>query len=211
MKYIKESFWYDFVNTRGAFSACEAIALYNIVLQSEQGVFIELGSHRGRSSMCIAAAMPTVSSFILVEPEFADKEWCQDVLQKVNKWVNDGNNCVGYAGYSLDIIPLYNQISFCFIDSGLHDDMVMDECKLLDGRMIDGGIIAFHDYKNQFTAVERAYNYLLSTGNYEEIFIDWDEIFKYANDNNLNDGELSWHVYPDLGHPPNFVGALRKK
>lgn len=204
-------FWVNFTETTGAFSCCEAIALYNVVKQAKQGDFLELGSHKGRSSICIAAAMPTVSGLYLVDPEFKDKTWSQDVLTKVSKWLPVSNKLQLFGGFSIDVIPLFSNLSFCFIDSGLHDDMVMDECKLLNGRMVDGGIIAFHDYKNQFTAVERAYNYLLSTGNYEEISIDWDEIFKYANDNNLNDGELSWHVYPELGHPPNFVGALRKK
>lgn len=210
MEKPKNEFWEEFVQTKGAFSCCEAVALYNLVKQAEQGDFLELGSHKGRSSMCIAAAMPKVSRLFLVEPEFKDCDWAQDVLGRVNKWIVGRLPAMGYGGYSLDIIPLFNTLSFCFIDSGVHDDMVTDECKLLEDRMFQGGIIAFHDYKNQFTAVERAYNYLLSTGKYEEIIINWDEIFEYVKENDLQDGELSWHVYHELPHPPNFIGALRR-
>jgi predicted O-methyltransferase YrrM len=207
------NFWTEFVNTKGAFSCCEAIALYNIVSSVEQGDFIELGSHRGRSSICIASAMPLVSRLILVEPEFQDKEWSQDVLNKVSKWMPKNNMLQGFAGYSLDVLKFFNDISFCFVDSGLHDDMVMDEVKLLEDKVLINGVIAFHDYgeKSQFTAVTRAYDYLVSTGKYEPILIDWEEIFQFIKDNDLKDGELSWHVYPELPHPPNFVGALRRK
>ncbi len=206
-----KEFWEDFVKTKGAFSCCEGLALYNIVSQVQRGDFLELGSHRGRSSMCIAAAMPTNSKLSLVEPEFTDKEWVQGVFEKVAKWMQGNHAVQGFAGYSLDVIPLFYDLSFCFVDSGVHDDMVMDEVKMLEDRIIKNGVIAFHDFLNQFTAVERAYNYLISTGKYEKIEINWDEIFEYAKNNNLQDGELSWHVYPDLPHPPNFVGALRKK
>lgn len=204
-------FWEDFIKTKGAFSCAEGLALYQIVGQAEQGQFLELGSHKGRSSMCIAAAMPKVSQLFLVEPEFKDSVWANEVLGKANKWTPDNVLATGYASYSLDVIPLFKELSFCFIDSGVHDDMVMEECKMLEDRMIQGGIIAFHDYLNQFTAVERAYDYLLSTGKYSKIEINWNEIFDYLKENDLQDGELSWHQYPELPHPPNFIGALRRK
>jgi hypothetical protein len=87
----------------------------------------------------------------------------------------------------------------------------MQEAKLLENRIVQGGIIAFHDYKNQFTEVEIAYDYLLSTGKYEPIGINWQEIFDYVKEHNLEEGNNSWHLYPELPHPPNFVGALKRK
>jgi len=71
--------------------------------------------------------------------------------------------------------------------------------------------IAAHDYKNQFTEVEGAYDYLVGTGKYEPIHINWQEIFDYVAEHNLEEGNNSWHLYPELPHPPNFVGALRRK
>lgn len=211
MNVPKIEFWDDFVSTIGAFSCCEALALYDVVSQAKSGFFIELGSHKGRSSICIAAALPDRSVLCLIEPEFKDSKWLTEVVERVNKWVSSENSLIGCAAYSLETIPFVHWVSFCFIDSGVHDDMVTEECKLLEDRMVSGGIIAMHDFKNQFTAVQRAYDYLLSTGKYEEIKIDWDFIFDYVKQNNLKDGELSWHVYPDLPHPPNFLGALRRK
>lgn len=207
-----EDFWKLFKNTKGAFSTAEAVALYNIVDSAKDGKFLELGTHKGKSALAIAWGIRSscYSSLDLVEPEFSNTDW----LKEVGKKVSDSTPYLKIKlipNYSLNIIPDYDKLSFVFIDSGAHDDMVMDEVKALDDKMIDGGIIAFHDFKNQFTAVERAYNYLLSTGRYEEIKIDWDEIFAYVAENNLEEGNDSWHVYPELPHPPNFVGALRKK
>lgn len=205
-------FWKDFVETKGAFSCAEALALFNITSQAEQGDFIELGSHRGRSSICIASGMPSVSRLFLVEPEFKNTEWSQDVLTKVMRWMPKNNLLQGYGAGSLDVLPLFNEISFCFIDSGTHsDDLVMNESKMLEDRVISGGVIAYHDKGSQFTKVDEAYEYLLSTGKYDAITIDWESIFLYVKENDLQDGELSWHKYPDLPHPPNFLGALRRK
>lgn len=75
--------------------------------------------------------------------------------------------------------------------------------------MVSGGIIVMHDLDSQFSAVRQGYDYLLSTGNYEEIKPDWNEINNYVNENDLNVGNISWH-HTELENP-NFVGALRKK
>jgi len=209
---LTPEFWKDFTSTVGAFSCAEAVCLRELVLESKPGVFLELGSHRGRSSICIASALPTQSSLILVEPEFENKEWHKDVFDRVSKYLIDETKFRLFIGYSCDAISVFNEISFCFVDSGTHsDDLVMNESKMLEDRMIIGGIIAYHDKGSQFTKVDEAYSYLLSTGKYEEVKIDWNKIFDYLKENDLQDGELSWHVYPELPHPPNFIGALRRK
>jgi len=203
-----KEFWELFKKTVGAFSTPEAIALYNIVSTCKQGRFIELGSHKGKSSMVIAAAMHQKGTLVLVEPEFKDKEWAQDVIGKVQPLTN--KIVQAFGSYSLDILPLYSELIFCFVDSGVHDDLVMEEVKLLEDKIVPHGIIAFHDYLNQFTAVERAYNYLLSTGKYEKIEINWGEIFDYVRDNNLEEGNNSWHEKGSMEFPC-FIGALKRK
>lgn len=200
-----------FKETTGAFSVTEAIGLYNVCLEAPQGDWIELGTHKGKSTTVIALAIPEKTSTLhLVEPEFKDEEWRNGASARI-KEVKAGIKVLGYAGYSLNVIQKHiGQLSFVFVDSGVHDDMVMQEVKMLEDKMIPQGIIAFHDYKNQFTAVERAYDYLVSTGKYEVIPIDWDDIKKYVTENNLEEGNNSWHVYEE--HPcPNFVGALKRK
>lgn len=85
----------------------------------------------------------------------------------------------------------------------------MKEVLALEDRMVEGGIIAFHDFRAQFLQVNEAYDYLLGTGKYEEIKIDWNEIVSYVNENELEVGNISWH-HQELQNPC-FVGALRRK
>lgn len=203
-----------FKNTFGAMSIAEGIALYNICLQAPKyGNWVELGSHKGRSSIMIASCINKDIQFHLVEPEFKSIEWSNDVADRLDIF-NEDKNIELWANYSTDVLPKFDEMSFLFVDSGNHgEEIVQSEKSLYIDKIVSGGIIAFHDYgeKSQFTAVKKAYDELVSTGNYEPILINWDEIFEYVKVNNLKDGELSWHVYPELPHPPNFVGALRRK
>lgn len=205
------SFWDSFKPTPGAFSTAEAVALYNIVRQAPKGNYLELGSHKGKSSQVIAIATSIECDLFLVEPEFKDEKWRDEVFIRVEKYI-PAFSIFTHADFSLNIIPLYDELSFVFVDSGNHsDDLVMNECKLLEDRVIKDGIIAFHDKGSQFIKVNEAYDYLVSTGKYEPISIDWPVILRHVADNNLEENNQSWHVYPDLGHAPNFVGAVRRK
>jgi len=119
-------------------------------------------------------------------------------------------NLVG--SYSELEIPKHNNIAYCFSDADSHQDgMPLREVKLLEDRMIKGGIIAFHDFGNQFCEPKEAAEYLISTGKYDWVDIDWEQIFYYVKENNLEEGNNSWHLYPDLPHSPNFVGAVKRK
>lgn len=203
------NFWDKFRSINGALSTAESIAIMTIAKEAPDGWAIELGTHKGKSAM---SAMIGLSKrfFTLVDPIFDDIR----ILDEVYNSIKDTNSEVVLKMcplYSTEIIPKFKEYSFVFVDSGLHDDLVLEEVKMLEDRMIPKGIIAFHDYLNQFTAVERAYNYLLSTGKYEPIGINWQEIFDYVAEHNLEEGNNSWHQYPELPHPPNFVGALRRK
>jgi hypothetical protein len=211
-------FWDLFKSTRGAFSTAEALALYNIVSDIKyDGVgdwierYVELGSHMGKSSQAIAAAMKRHGVFYMVEPEFKDQSWKYATIERVNA-ANSGVNAIPIAGYSLDFLKLLNMAAFVFVDSGTHsDDLVMQESKALEDKIVKGGVICYHDKGSQFTRVDEAFNYLLSTGKFEEIKINWEDIFEYVKWHNLEDGNDSWHQYPELPHPPNFVGALKRK
>ncbi len=203
------SFFEKFKSTNGAFSTPEAIALYNIVLTSPEGTYLELGSHKGKSSIVIASSMKKGSDLHLVEPEFSNQEWRIEVSDRVGRLLPESGFGM-FPDYSLNVIPRYDELSFCFVDSGVHDDMVMDEVKMLEDRMIENGIIAFHDYGNQFTAVARAYDYLVATGKYEPIPINWKLIFDYVRSNNLEEGNVSWHEKGSEEFP-KFVGAVRRK
>lgn len=196
-----------FKSIYGAFSVCEMLALYNICLQAPEGYAAELGVYRGKSAMVAALGLQN-NILHLVEPEFKDEKWEEEVYSMLLP-LNKNVSILTFPDYSTDFIPEIPWLSYCFVDSGDHsDDLPMTEAKLLEDKIIPGGIIAWHDINCQFIRVNEAYNYLLSTGKYEEINIPWDEIKSYVSEHNLEEGNNSWH------HPetplPCFVGALKK-
>jgi predicted O-methyltransferase YrrM len=213
IKYLSKEIIKQFKETMGAMSVSEGIALYNICLQSPSGYWVELGSHKGKSTTMIAAAMYAKEGTLhLVEPEFANNDWELSIrkqiwsLLPIQSFITDSR-------YSTDVFPeIKDDLSFLFVDSGNHgEEIVQSERPLYEDKMIKGGIIAFHDYGSQFTAVARCYDQLISSGKYEPIHINWQPIFDYVAEHNLEEGNNSWHLYPELPHPPNFIGALRRK
>lgn len=207
---LSPEFWKIFKEIPGAFSVTEAIALYNLVLEAPEGTYIELGTHRGKSTSVAMIGLKK-GIFFLVEPEFKDNEWQQsvyDLIQPLNKDVILDM----WAAYSTEILPkIQSKFSFVFWDSGIHQDgLPMQEALLLEDMVIPGGIIVLHDFRNQFREPAEAAEYLVRTGKYEWVDIDWNPIINYVRENNLEEGNKSWHVYDDRPFP-NFVGAIKRK
>ncbi len=211
MYYPSKDFWPLFKKTNGALSSAEALAIMNICKTVPKGTYMELGVHRGKSAL---SAIQTLEDgfFILVDPIFEDEEIIREV---VGTMAQSNPQCVQLnfvANFSTNVIPNQEHLSYVFVDSGSHsDELPMQEVKMLEDRVIPGGVIAFHDFGSQFIQVNDAYDYLLSTGKYEKIDIEWDKIFIYVRINNTEADNTSWHEYKELPHPPNFVGALRRK
>lgn len=202
-------FWKIFKETDGALSCTEAVAIMNIAELAPQGTYIELGTHKGKSGM---AALFTLRNgeFIAVDPIFEESIIMLKVAKTLTGFCDDSVDIKMVIGYSTNVIPLKNEYAYVFVDSGSHQDgLPMQEVNLLEDRVVQGGIIAFHDFRSQFVEVEGAYEYLKSTGKYEEIPINWDEIISYVNADNLEEGNNSWH-HNELKNPC-FVGALRRK
>jgi hypothetical protein len=208
-----QEFWKVFKETNGALSCTEAVAIMNIAAQAPEGLAVELGTHKGKSAMAASFALNDMTQFYLVEPEFSDSKWFEDVYNSILKsYYNKPKNILlkPFADYSTNVISNFNNISYCFVDSGSHQDgLPMQEVKLLEDKMVQGGIICFHDWDSQFREVKEASDYLVSTGKYDYISIQWNEIIEYVNANNLEEGNISWH-HNELKNP-QFVGAVRRK
>jgi hypothetical protein len=111
--------------------------------------------------------------------------------------------------YSVNAIPKFNKYGYVFVDSDDHQiELVMAEVQLLEDRMVEDGIIAFHDYGNQYHAPRDAYDYLVKTGKFSPLHIPWDEIRKHVSENDLETGNDSWHMTEDA--LPCFVGAVKR-
>lgn len=207
-----KEFWKIFKETNGALSCSEAVAIMGLAAQAPFGYVypcMELGVYNGKSAMC-AILHWHQKNFILVDPMFKDEKHKQ--LVSSNLWGAKKNAGVvlEYEYYSIDAIKKYDKYSYVFSDAGSHQDgLPMQEVKLLEDRMVQGGIIAFHDWDSQFREVKEASDYLVSTGKYEYIPINWDEINKYVDDNNIEEGNVTWH-HTEMRNP-NFVGAVRRK
>lgn len=199
-------FWKVFKETNGALSCTEAVAIMNIASQAPESSYLELGTFRGKSALSALVSLKN-GSFDLVEPEFIDENICNEVLTTIGKTNYVAVNLI--SDYSTNIIKNYNHLCYVFVDSGSHQyGLPMQEVKLLEDRMVQGGIIAFHDAFSQFNEVTEAYEYLISTGKYSPIDINWNEIIEYVNANDLETNNLSWH-HPELKNPC-FVGAVKR-
>jgi hypothetical protein len=206
----KKSFWRTFKATNGALSVSEGLAIMNLAAMCPKGAYAEFGVYKGKSAMCAILGLEK-GVFNLVEPEFADETFRQEAIFNITAGAGEEVVLNTIADYSTNVIPAVDG-KFCYVmvDSGSHQDgLPMQEVKLLEDKMVKDGIIVFHDYQSQFSEVEQAYDYLVSTGKYEKVNIDWPLIIKYVDENNIEEGNNSWH-HTELKNPC-FVGAVKRK
>ena len=203
-------FWKVFKRTNGALSCSESVAIATVAaLAPPNGLACEFGVYHGKSAMSAMAA-GNFAEFHLIDTEFSKEILVSDVGANLIKAVPNHCRLAFIVGSSIDYLSGSDyKFSYVFIDSGDHQELPMKEVLALEDRIVPGGIIAFHDWNSQFLQVMDAYNYLLETGKYEEVKIDWNEIVAYVNENELEIGNTSWH-HQELENPC-FVGALRRK
>lgn len=207
---FQDFFWEHFKKTPGALSCTEAIAIAGLASKCKEGVYLELGTHKGKSAMAACCGLKH-GRFYLVDPIFSDPEIEKNVFLDVELISAKSNVSLSLIPKeSTDVIETMDGYSYVMVDSGSHGDgLPMTEAKMLEDRMIPGGIIVFHDFGNQFREPKEAAEYLVSTGKYVWVDIDLDAIREYVSKNDLEKGNNSWHIYED--HPmPGFVGAVKK-
>jgi hypothetical protein len=230
MKFPSKEFIEEFKKTPGAISVCEAIAITWLGSQVQHGTCIDVGSNAGKAAMSAAHGIQE-GVLHLVDPiyDMENREAFKHSLQgspenvpwgyafdpKFREIVEDRIKSVSgmtpdlIGDYSLSALDKYDSYGYVFLDSDDHQpELVLAEVKLLEDKMVLGGIIAFHDFRNQYHGPHEAYLYLLDTGKYESIDIPWDEIRQYVSENNLETGNESWHM-PGIDLPC-FVGAVRR-
>lgn len=221
IKYPPIEFWKHFKETKGAMSTVEAIFMYNACLEvPNKGVWVEMGCHKAKSALVSLMAWIDRDGrdFYLLEPEFKDIVFlneCQSTIIKfkINFDKRLKSICCHFKDeYSTYFLPNHSEYGYIMWDTGSHGhELVSQEKPLLEDKIIKGGILVMHDINSQFIACTEAYNDLINSGKYEALQYDWNEIFDYVKEHNLEEGNNSWHLYPDLPHPPNFVGALRRR
>lgn len=205
-----KDFWDTFRKTNGALSVAESIAIMGIASQAPIGNFLEMGTYMGKSAMSAVVGLK-YGEFVLLEPSFSEPGFEFNLEGLMNAIEGKEIIIKPLAEYSTEYLQNSGEMySYVFSDAGSHQDgLPLAEVKLLENRMVEGGIIAFHDFRSQFIEVEEAYNYLIGTGKYEPIEINWQEITQYVDENNLEDGNTSWHHQETKN--PCFVGALKRK
>lgn len=206
-----EKFWKIFKETDGALSCTEAIAIMNIAAEAPKANrCVEFGVYKGKSALSASLGLEH-ALFYLVEPEFENEEFKNEVENTLKQIPYSSVEFSFSSMYSTDWLKDNERMfGYVFVDSGSHQDgLPMQEVKLLEDRMVKDGIIAFHDWNSQFVEVKQASDYLVSTGKFEYIPINWEEIINYVRENDLERNNRSWH-HNELPFP-NFVGAVRRK
>lgn len=234
MIYPIQQFIDEFKKSPGALSVSESIALMNITSGCKEGNYIECGSNAGKSGMSAAYGLPEGKFYMIdpifdltnleawkhsiqghpsnlawgyaSEPDFKDKVMSRIIFASMGRV-----EPILLGSYSELELPKYGDYSFAFIDSDNHQrERVFTEISILEDKMVQGGIIAFHDFGNQYIYPKEGHSHLIATGKYENVEINWSEIFDYVRENKLEDGNNSWHEKGSEEFP-KFVGAARRK
>lgn len=180
-----------FKRTPGAISVHEMLAIMNVVSKAPDGVFLECGSHRGKSGSATASAMSLHhgTRLHLCDPLYdmnnleAWTHACQG--HPDNAWQGakepgfNGSVCnviseasdgmveaVLHGDFSTHAIPAihaeHGYFAYVLLDTDQHTyELTRDELALLRARMMVGGLIGFHDFGSQFLGVEQAYREML--------------------------------------------------
>lgn len=218
----------------GAISMTEAVALYDTIrsaLKSFSGIAADMGSHAGKSSIIGAKALADSgfeNDFYMVDLAYdlENAEWETTVQGSADLmpwgYLRNGNEAVEQRAKevyknisllglsSLQFLADFDELSYAFIDTDDHQpELVMKEVKAIEDIVLPGGLVFFHDYNNQYKGPRMGYRYLVKTRKYEAIEINWKSAKSYADENDLEVDNDSWHM-PGVSFPC-FIGCVRRK
>jgi MMP 1-O-methyltransferase len=144
-------------DVEGWLSPDEAQLLYSLAKKTKgRGKIVEIGSWKGRSTICLVTGAQEAGTekIIAIDPHTGSPEH-QTAGQKIDTFAEFKKN-ISAAGLIDSVVPmvmtsraaataLNEPIELCFID-GNHDyESAKEDFDLWFPKLIEGGIIAFHD------------------------------------------------------------------
>jgi predicted O-methyltransferase YrrM len=119
-----------------------------------QGAIVEIGSWKGRSTICLASGAPPDCIVYAVDPHSGSSEH-QQQMGKVNT-LDEFKANIKKAGIESRVVPVVKTseqaagewsgpVEFLFIDGAHEYDLVKQDFELWSPHLVEGGLIAFHD------------------------------------------------------------------
>ncbi len=222
----------------GALSLAEMYGLAKTITEKIDCVdtlnAIDLGSHVGKSAFVALSALSVIDRndyFELVDPIYSEdypEEWEKVIKEDITRDALilrvyglldsiPGSDVLLYGEKSIIYLEMYfeedrqeDSVSYVFIDTADHElELVMKEVELLEDVVSPGGLIFFHDYGN-YPGPLKAAEYLVNTGKYEYIDINWEEAIEFLETNGLDESQNnSWHKFEDVKNPC-YLGCVRR-
>lgn len=134
----------------------EAKLLTNLASKVKKGVIVEIGSYKGKSTVCLAKGSSEGKKEIIyaIDPHTGSEEHWQKG-KKIDTYTEFLNN-IKRSGFTSLVKPIRatsaeavigfkNKIALLFIDGDHSDEAVRRDFNLWKDKLINGGIIAFHD------------------------------------------------------------------
>lgn len=135
----------------------ETVLLYELARKADpKGVIVEIGSWKGKSSVCMAkgAEAGTKVKIYAIDPHIGSEEhqaggkkvWTFDIFKENIKRMGVENGVEAIVNTSVAAAKDFDKpVSMIFID-GAHDfDSVKEDFLTWFPKVIEGGVIAFHD------------------------------------------------------------------
>ncbi len=137
---------------------------------------VEIGSYHGRSTVALGtllAGLRRPATLFAIDPHLGELGG-SSLAPGEDTWESFSNN-VASAGLTDVVVPVRSRaedvcldapVSVLFID-GLHDyPNVARDCLRFEGKVVDGGVVAFHDYSEHFPEVVTFVQELAGTGRF---------------------------------------------
>ena len=145
-------------NIEGYLTNKEAIFLFELAQKcTDSGVIVEIGSYKGKSTICLGKGSKSGKNVKVysIDPHTGTKKWQNE--RKVEIWSYDQfNKNIKKAGVDDIVIPIvktsenagldFNKpVELIFIDGDHQYDLVKLDFDIWFPKLIDGGIMLFHD------------------------------------------------------------------